>query len=64
MSNTDYKFEGWGAFGPDSIEGKFKWFEYEPKEFADDDLDGECEPVVGAHSPFPSSFPALPLYPG
>jgi hypothetical protein len=34
------KYEGWGAFGPDSIKGNFKWFEYEPKTFCDDDI--EC----------------------
>jgi alcohol dehydrogenase (NADP+) len=41
-SSNSYKFEGWGAFAPDSIKGNLKWFEYEPKEFAEDDIDSEC----------------------
>ncbi|KAG7529693.1 hypothetical protein FFLO_05499 [Filobasidium floriforme] len=39
MSATDYKFEGWGAFGPDSVEGNFKKFEYEPKPWEETDVD-------------------------
>ena len=35
----DYKFEGWAALGKDSVEGKMKWQDYEPKAFADDDID-------------------------
>ncbi|BGO96164.1 hypothetical protein NBRC10512v2_007888 [Rhodotorula toruloides] len=33
------KFHGWCAVSKDSIEGKFVWQEYEPKAFADDDVD-------------------------
>jgi hypothetical protein len=39
-SQSEPKYEGWGAFGPDSVKGNFKWFEYEPKTFCDDDI--EC----------------------
>ncbi|WVQ69184.1 uncharacterized protein L199_007400 [Kwoniella botswanensis] len=39
MSNTEYKFEGWAGFGPDSVEGNLKFIEYEPKQFAEDDID-------------------------
>ncbi|GJN94742.1 hypothetical protein Rhopal_007834-T1 [Rhodotorula paludigena] len=39
MSNNNYKFEGWQALGTDSIEGKLEWREYEPKAFAEDDVD-------------------------
>ncbi|KAK8847355.1 hypothetical protein IAR55_005212 [Kwoniella newhampshirensis] len=35
----DYKFEGWAGDSPDSIKGNLKWIEYEPKKFADDDVD-------------------------
>jgi hypothetical protein len=56
-SSSDYKFAGWGAFGPDSIQGKFKWFEYEPKQFADDDVDSEQ-----ARVPYTLSHGRLPLY--
>ncbi|GAA5890530.1 hypothetical protein JCM6882_002951 [Rhodosporidiobolus microsporus] len=38
-AQQDYKFEGWQALGKDSIEGKFEWKEYEPKGFAEDDVD-------------------------
>ncbi|GAA6023448.1 hypothetical protein JCM10207_004417 [Rhodosporidiobolus poonsookiae] len=34
-----YTFEGWCALAEDSIKGNFKWQEYEPKAFADDDVD-------------------------
>lgn len=36
---TDYKFSGWGAFGTDSVKGNFKKFSYEPKKWAEDDVD-------------------------
>ncbi|GAA5970233.1 hypothetical protein JCM11641_001629 [Rhodosporidiobolus odoratus] len=39
MSSQDYKFEGWKALGKDSIQGKMEWGSYEPKAFADDDVD-------------------------
>ncbi|WWD21445.1 hypothetical protein CI109_105930 [Kwoniella shandongensis] len=38
-AKTDYKFQGWAGDAPDSIEGKLKWIDYEPKEFAEDDVD-------------------------
>jgi hypothetical protein len=38
--SKDIKFEGWGAFDKTSIQGNFKWFEYEPKTFCEDDI--EC----------------------
>ncbi|BGP52233.1 hypothetical protein JCM10450v2_008204 [Rhodotorula kratochvilovae] len=38
-ASTDYKFTGWQALGTDSIEGKLEWKEYEPKAFAEDDVD-------------------------
>ncbi|GAA5828574.1 hypothetical protein JCM11251_000859 [Rhodosporidiobolus azoricus] len=38
-AEQDYKFEGWQALAGDSIEGKFEWREFEPKAFADDDVD-------------------------
>ena len=38
---TDRKFEGWGAFDKDSIKGQLKWFEYEPKQFQEDDIESE-----------------------
>ncbi|WVQ78888.1 hypothetical protein IAT38_000979 [Cryptococcus sp. DSM 104549] len=39
MATTDYKFEGWAGDSPESIKGNLKWTEYEPKAFADDDVD-------------------------
>ncbi|GAA6057267.1 hypothetical protein JCM3770_004524 [Rhodotorula araucariae] len=36
---SDYKFSGWQALGTDSIKGKLEWREYEPKAFAEDDVD-------------------------
>lgn len=41
MASEQVKFEGWGAFAPDSIKGNFKWFEYEPKTWCEDDI--ECK---------------------
>ncbi|BGP35910.1 hypothetical protein JCM10296v2_007762 [Rhodotorula toruloides] len=38
-SEVPAKFHGWCALGTDSIQGKFVWQEYEPKAFADDDVD-------------------------
>ena len=40
-SEGQNKFEGWGAFAPDSVQGNFKWFDYEPKEWAEDDVESE-----------------------
>lgn len=45
--STENKFEGWGAFDKDSIKGNLKWFEYEPKQFADDDIES------GSQRPYP-----------
>jgi hypothetical protein len=39
--HKEVKYEGWGAFDKTSIQGNFKWFEYEPKTFCEDDI--ECE---------------------
>ncbi|GAA5872442.1 hypothetical protein JCM3774_004522 [Rhodotorula dairenensis] len=36
---TENKFMGWCALGEDSIEGKFEWKSYEPKPFAEDDVE-------------------------
>jgi hypothetical protein len=38
---SDAKFHGWGAFGPDSIEGNFKEFDYEPKPWDEDDIESK-----------------------
>lgn len=39
---TDYKFKGWGAFDKNCVsDGGFKEFEYEPKGWAEDDVDSE-----------------------
>jgi alcohol dehydrogenase (NADP+) len=46
-SQQDYKFEGWGAFGKDSIKGKMEWFEYEPKKFDEGDIDSMSLPTGG-----------------
>lgn len=43
MSDHDYKFTGWGAFGTDSIEGKLKQFEYEPKKWDEEDVDSKLK---------------------
>lgn len=40
---SDAKFHGWAAFGPDSIEGNFKEWDYEPKPFDDDDIESEWQ---------------------
>lgn len=36
---TDYKFAGWMAEDPASIEGKMVWKEYQPKEWEETDID-------------------------
>lgn len=43
MAQEQRKFEGWGGFDKDSIKGNLKWFEYEPKEFAEDDVEIEIQ---------------------
>ncbi|GAA6043000.1 hypothetical protein JCM8097_003881 [Rhodosporidiobolus ruineniae] len=39
FQQTTPKFEGWHALAEDSIEGKFEWKEFEPKAFAEDDVE-------------------------
>jgi hypothetical protein len=41
MSNQEVTYEGWGAFGADSVKGNFKWHKYEPKTFCEDDVESE-----------------------
>ena len=36
---TDYKFEGWLGHSPESVEGKMEWGPFEPKKWAEDDVD-------------------------
>lgn len=36
---TDYKFEGWVADDPSSVDGKMVWREYEPKVWEETDVD-------------------------
>ena len=38
---TERKYEGWGEFDKNSIKGELKWFEYEPKQFVDDDVESK-----------------------
>lgn len=38
---SEAQFHGWGAFGPDSIEGNFREFDYAPKPFDDDDIESK-----------------------
>ncbi|WWC86964.1 uncharacterized protein L201_001845 [Kwoniella dendrophila CBS 6074] len=38
-SSTDYKFEGWAGYDAKSVEGNLKFIEFEPKQFAEDDID-------------------------
>lgn len=40
-TQTDRKFEGWAAMDENSIKGEMKWTEYEPKPFANDDVESE-----------------------
>jgi alcohol dehydrogenase (NADP+) len=40
-TQTDRKFEGWAAMDENSIKGEMKWTEYEPKPFADDDVESK-----------------------
>ncbi|KAJ9646522.1 hypothetical protein H2199_002571 [Coniosporium tulheliwenetii] len=39
MSSTDYTFQGWLGKGPDSVEGKMVWEQYEPKTWSESDVD-------------------------
>ena len=36
---TDYKFQGWQGLGPDSVEGQMVFKEFEPKPWAETDVD-------------------------
>lgn len=62
MGSSDYTFQGWLGKGPDSVEGKMVWEQYEPKTWSESDVDikithcGICESI-----PFPSP---KPWYPG
>lgn len=40
MASGD-KFEGWLGHGPDAVEGKMVWGEFEPKKWEEDDVDIE-----------------------
>ncbi|KAI9634513.1 NADP-dependent alcohol dehydrogenase [Dioszegia hungarica] len=42
-TQTQRKFEGWAAMDENSVKGQMKWTEYEPKEFADDDVELEVQ---------------------
>jgi hypothetical protein len=53
---ADYKFEGWQALAEDSVQGKFEWKEFEPKAFAEDDVDSASLPP---HSPTASCIDAV-----
>ncbi len=37
--STDYKFQGWLGFDPESVKGKMVWKEYEPKPWEETDVD-------------------------
>lgn len=39
MGSTDYTFQGWLGKGPDSVEGKMVWEQYEPKTWSESDVD-------------------------
>lgn len=43
---TPPKYEGWGAFDKTSTQGNFKWFEYEPKKWAEDDVESESHLIL------------------
>ena len=36
---TDYEFQGWLGHSPESVEGKMEWGTFEPKKWAEDDVD-------------------------
>lgn len=48
MSNQEVTYEGWGAFGADSVKGNFKWHKYEPKTFCEDDVESESKMIVNS----------------
>lgn len=37
--STDYKFQGWLGYTPDSVNGKMEWGSFEPKKWEEDDVD-------------------------
>lgn len=37
--SAPYKFQGWLGFDKESVNGKMKWQEYEPKTWTEDDVD-------------------------
>jgi len=39
MPDSQTKWEGWGAFGKDSVKGNLRKFEYEPKAWDEEDVD-------------------------
>lgn len=44
--HIERKFEGWAALDENAVKGQLKWIEYEPKQFAEDDLERES---IGDH---------------
>lgn len=46
MCPNSHRISGWGAFGPDSVEGNFKKFEYEPKPWEETDVDSTSMPSI------------------
>src|ERR1700712_1007068 len=39
MSSTDYKFQGWVGLDANAAKGQMVWQEYEPKPWAESDID-------------------------
>jgi alcohol dehydrogenase (NADP+) len=37
--HIERKFEGWAALNENAVKGQLKWIEYEPKQFAEDDVE-------------------------
>ena len=37
--STEYKFQGWLGLDKESVNGKMKWQEFEPKTWTEDDVD-------------------------
>ncbi|SPO04371.1 related to alcohol dehydrogenase, class C [Cephalotrichum gorgonifer] len=36
---TDYKFQGWLGYSPESVKGQMKWDNFEPKKWTENDVD-------------------------
>jgi hypothetical protein len=49
-NQTERKFEGWAAMDENAVKGGMKWTEYEPKEFAEDDVERESSRSDVDHS--------------